>query len=482
MKNGRLESAGMEIRELMQTFCEGPLPECLTSIRIFQDSSDIYVRYYWKHKTPLGEILESETVASLYDYLNEDGSQRFSLDASIIKNAVAFCSDSMVQQNIPKRSYAIDTKDIAEFNKILIDDENTIVKLLSVNKMLTAESKLIIHFYIENKTDSDIRVWLKNITTIYDNNELPGIHLETGYDTEYILIGTLAESECKKCSVILDDKGFFDCDPFADIAKENSENCLSLQIAYDFDEDDDYAETPQLWFGNYMNECWFEDEEDEEDKEDNKDGSEEKAKRVLTYNDIVIRANDFKLAKNYTIEQVIIKIKVLRDDGQLLPKYVPAGYCREKDFYFILEKELSSLSKLGVLMCRIVSQQLFNQVQNGTKVFGLEAESLLHQYGYNVNKRDGLTDIQRQSILKTVIDEEVYTPTGLLSFLGWLIDRNAYQRNKADAIDKWQSDRAYVKQYALSLGLPVVIEDPVIEKERELSRLIADLERKLKND
>ncbi len=483
MNSGKLGNAGMEIRELLQTFCSDPLPESLASIRIFQDNSNIHVRYYWKHKTPLGEVLESETVASLSDYLDEDGSPMFSLGAPIVKNAMAFCSDQKVWQGISEQVYAIDTNDIAEFNKILIDDENTIVKLLSVNKMLTAESKLIIHFYLENKTDADIRVWLKSITAIYDDDEIISNHLEIGYDTEYIHIGTLTENQCKKCSVILADEGFCDCDPFADIAAGKSYTCLSFQVAYDFDEKDDYEDTLPLCFDNYMNECWFEEEENEgEENDEEDDNDEENGKQVLTYNDIVIKANDFQLAANYDIQQVHVWIKIMRDDGTLLQKKVPGGYCREKEFFFILKEDLKELSKLGSLMCRIVPQKTFEQAINGETIDDLNPESLLRQYGYTVNKKDDLTELQRRLILKAVIDEEVYTPTGLLSFLDWLIGKNTYNPKMGDAIDKWQADRDYVQEYTLSLGLPEARENPAKEIDRELRKLIEDLERICKNN
>ncbi len=401
------------------------------------------------------------------------------MGAPIVKNAVAFCSDRKVRKGISVQSYAIDTNDIAEVCKILIDDENTIVKLLSVDKMLTAESKLIIHFYIENKTDSDIRVWLKNIKVTNGLNKAVCDYHEPGEDTDYISICKLGENDCKKCSVILDDEGFCDCDPFADIAEENSENCLSFQVAYDFDEDADYDDTLPLCFDNYMNKCWFEGNQGTGTTPPPPPNSPDP---VLTYNDIVIKANDFQLAANYDIQQVYVWIKIMRDDGILLQKKVPGGYCREKDFFFILKEDLKKLSKLGILMCRIVPQKKFEQAMNGQTIDGLNPESLLRQYDYTVNKKDDLTDLQRRLILKTVIDEEVYTPTGLLSFLDWLIGNNTYNPKMADAIDKWQADRDYVQEYTLSLGLPEARENPAKEIDRELRKLIEDLERICKNN
>ncbi len=478
MKNGQLENAGMEIRELLQSFCAEPLPECLNSIKIFQNSSNVYVRYYWKHKTPLGEVFESETVASLSDFLDEDGSPIFSLGASIVKNALIYCSDPYVQDSISERIFPIYPKDIVEFEKTLIDDKNILVKLLSVNKMLTAESQLIIHFYLENKTDSDIRVWLKSIKAIYDLNKALCDCYDIG-DGPYSIICELSKNEHKTCSTVLVDEGFCNCDPFADIAAGKSENCLSFNIAYDFGTDDDCDVTPPLCFDNYMNECWF---EDNQGTGTTPPPPPNPPDPVLNYNDIVIKANDFQLAAKYDIQQIHVWIKILRDDGKLLQKKVPGGYCSEKNLFFILESDFNDLSKLGVLMCRIVPRKMFEQAINGETIDGLNPESLLHQYGYTVNKKDDLTAIQRQSILTTVINEKAYTPTRLLGFLDWLIGNNTYNLKMADAVDKWQVDRDYVHEYTLSLGLPEARENPAKEIDRELRKLIEDLERICKNN
>ena len=73
----------------------------------------------------------------------------------------------------------------------------------------------------------------------------------------------------------------------------------------------------------------------------------------------------------------------------------------------------------------------------------------MHQIGYNVNSQEGLTSEQRQNLLKLAIDNGLYSISGLLSFLDWLIARNkkVLNRDMSQAISKWTEDRFFVANY-----------------------------------
>ena len=91
-------------------------------------------------------------------------------------------------------------------------------------------------------------------------------------------------------------------------------------------------------------------------------------------------------------------------------------------------------------------------LRNGDNIINgeeLNAESLLHQIGYNVKAKENLGTIQRQNLLKLAIDNNLYSISGLLSFLDWLIARNkkVLNRNMSSAIEKWSADREFIAKY-----------------------------------
>ncbi len=74
-------------------------------------------------------------------------------------------------------------------------------------------------------------------------------------------------------------------------------------------------------------------------------------------------------------------------------------------------------------------------------------ESLLRKCGYTVNAQDALVEEKRQKILKSVIDNRLYSPDGIISHLSFLIAMNkkVTSREMKYAIDKWARDITYIR-------------------------------------
>jgi hypothetical protein len=60
-----------------------------------------------------------------------------------------------------------------------------------------------------------------------------------------------------------------------------------------------------------------------------------------------------------------------------------------------------------------------------------------------------LSSIQRREILCRVVDNGIYSISGICSHLDWLIWRNkkVSGRDMSAAISKWQEDRNFISQY-----------------------------------
>ena len=104
------------------------------------------------------------------------------------------------------------------------------------------------------------------------------------------------------------------------------------------------------------------------------------------------------------------------------------------------------LKKSGILLCRQISFEKYER--NGIQDFkGWKEQSDLNLFGYNVNAQENLTAQQRQLILATVIDQDIYTAEELKSFLGFLVDTHSSKIHYQNAIDKWRQDIDFISHY-----------------------------------
>lgn len=171
---------------------------------------------------------------------------------------------------------------------------------------------------------------------------------------------------------------------------------------------------------------------------------------IIEFSNFVVRTNLFYCNKNHSLEDITAIISILQNNGKILEESVSAGYCHACNCYFLLEHDYFSLQKKGVLLCQLLSYEEY--IHKGIEIMQgkeLKAQSILRRCGYTVNNNDALSIEQRQKILALVIDNNLYSATGLCGFLDWLISFHGKKRNKNmnTAIEKWKEDRAFVSQY-----------------------------------
>ena len=77
----------------------------------------------------------------------------------------------------------------------------------------------------------------------------------------------------------------------------------------------------------------------------------------------------------------------------------------------------------------------------------MSSESLLMRNGYNVKASIGLTDIQRQIILRNIMESQILTPHKIASYLDMFISQKKNLPQYKEAILKWQKDKRYVLDY-----------------------------------
>lgn len=170
----------------------------------------------------------------------------------------------------------------------------------------------------------------------------------------------------------------------------------------------------------------------------------------ITFTNVVIRCSSIKCKKHHLVKSVNAVVDIMMPAGTIISEEINAGYCSECNVFFILEYDYRRLRSLGILLCQIISNENYqkDQIIAGGKL-DLKSESMLHQSGYNVGATENLTAVQRQEILKRVIDNNLYSPFDLLNFLEWLIKRNKKVTGKdmSQALGKWEADRQFVIKY-----------------------------------
>ena len=87
----------------------------------------------------------------------------------------------------------------------------------------------------------------------------------------------------------------------------------------------------------------------------------------------------------------------------------------------------------------------------------------MFNYGYNVQTKKNLSEIQRQTILSSIIEANIMDRRDIANHLTTLIERGSKIPNWKDATLKWKQDREFVSDYKLG-ALPSIIFNSVIKK------------------
>ena len=122
------------------------------------------------------------------------------------------------------------------------------------------------------------------------------------------------------------------------------------------------------------------------------------------------------------------------------------GYCKQCDKYIMLTSDYIKIS--GSPICEVRDQTTGRVYNKRHNIYGMNsAESVLHQYGYNVRAGNGLSSMDRQQILLKVMDNGILSKSQIISHLEYCINMASSKSNMATAIHKWESDIQFVREY-----------------------------------
>lgn len=148
--------------------------------------------------------------------------------------------------------------------------------------------------------------------------------------------------------------------------------------------------------------------------------------------------------KNHNISPAKLSVHIINNMGYKMNKTYLGNYCKTCDKCFITNSTFQSIKQSGSVLCKIIDETKQNQSEGVYANWNTESE--LASYGYNVRHND-LSVLQRREILKLLIDNQVLNKDDIIKHLEMLISFRRNQTTMKEAIEKWESDIEWIKQY-----------------------------------
>ena len=169
----------------------------------------------------------------------------------------------------------------------------------------------------------------------------------------------------------------------------------------------------------------------------------------ISARDFVVRRSVFKCTHDkHKIENLDAMVEIIDSASEIRAVKVNAGYCPDCKIFFIMESTYEKLKRKGIPICRVSDEKSYLKTfsANGMR---LAQESILMQYGYNVNQVEGLTRSRRHKILAVLIDLRILSKSEIIGYLDFFISQRQSNSKYGIAISKWEDDREFVEEYRI---------------------------------
>lgn len=190
----------------------------------------------------------------------------------------------------------------------------------------------------------------------------------------------------------------------------------------------------------------------------------EKDISIIDIHDVIVLSNTRKCStENHHCIDVQIEIPVVKGGGGIECCNLLASYCPTCKRYTILKEQFQNID--GIVMCRVIDETThYSNTNKGENDFeNAQRQSIVFQYGYNVQSKINLTTQQRHIILASIVEAKIQTRRQIIDHLTTLIERGEKIKKWKDATNKWKEDRYYVESYNVQ-NLPSVIGERIILK------------------
>lgn len=162
---------------------------------------------------------------------------------------------------------------------------------------------------------------------------------------------------------------------------------------------------------------------------------------------LIIKKNGgyYDVSKNPNYE--IVDILLLSPyEKRMIP--IAATYDKEYDECFIdVQLYLKFVKKYGDP--KVIVETFEGLHKNTSSNHERDEQSFYKVFGYNVSQNDDLSETTRQALLMLIMDLELRTPSGIVSFLKDCI-RMHPNAKYAEARRKWNCDKEFVENYKVN--------------------------------
>lgn len=179
---------------------------------------------------------------------------------------------------------------------------------------------------------------------------------------------------------------------------------------------------------------------------------------------VVVLSNTLKCSSKCHTTDVVAKLPTFDKDGKLAYVSVHASYCFNCKEFTILKDDFSRIK--NVVICKITDKTSEYNSKQKDDIDIAQRNSVLFNYGYNVQTKADLSEVQRHRILASVIEAGIMTRRGILDHLTTLIQRGNKIPSWRLATDKWLNDKKYISNYRSDM-LPEYIFDNIILRYKE---------------
>lgn len=179
---------------------------------------------------------------------------------------------------------------------------------------------------------------------------------------------------------------------------------------------------------------------------------------------LIVLSNTLKCSSNHDTKDIIAKLPVLNEYGQISYISVNASYCPNCNRYTILKEDFNAIA--GIVTCKVIDETASYDGSSESDIEINTKQSILAQYGYNVQTKKDLSEQQRHIILSSIIEAQIMTRREVIDHISTLIERGSKIPNWKFATQKWKEDRQFVSDYQ-SDCLPEVVFNNIILKYRK---------------
>ena len=177
---------------------------------------------------------------------------------------------------------------------------------------------------------------------------------------------------------------------------------------------------------------------------------------------VVVLKHTLKCSSNHQTNDVEIQLPVVDYAGNIKSHKLKASYCFTCKRFTVLKNEFDK--NKDVVVCKVIDETNTYPISLSNNYSEFEQrKSLLAQYGYNVQTKKNLSDIQRQRILTLLIETNIMTQRQLLDHISILIERGSKIESWKWATDKWVKDKAFIDEYKKNTLPQYLIKDVILK-------------------